>query len=94
MLLTDITAEKLLSVAEVLGVGYLSLAATFPGSFPVDGEIYKPNNRLMINIVFRRRGRNTQAINVILSHRYWLTNIVSFEKGHECIDWTSCKSFT
>jgi len=65
MLLTDITAEKLLSVAEVLGVGYLSPAATFPGSFPVDGEIYGPNNRLMINLVCRRRGRNTQAINVI-----------------------------
>jgi hypothetical protein len=65
MLLTDITAEKLLSIAEVLGVGYLSPAATFPGSFPVDGEIYGPNNRLMINLVCRRRGRNTQAINVI-----------------------------
>jgi hypothetical protein len=47
----------------VLGVGYLSPAAKFPGSFPVDGEIYGPNNRLMINLVCRRRGRNTQAIN-------------------------------
>jgi hypothetical protein len=65
MLLTDITAEELLSVAEVLGVGYLSSTATFPGSFPVDGEIYGPNNRLMMNLVCRRRGRNTQAINVI-----------------------------
>ena len=65
MLLTYITAEKLLSVAEVLGVGYLSPAATFPGSFPVDGEIYRPNNRLMINLVCRRRRKNTHAINVI-----------------------------
>jgi hypothetical protein len=65
MLLTDITAEKLLSVAEVLGVGYLSPAAKFPGSFPVDGEIYGPNNRLMINLFCRRRGGNTQPINVI-----------------------------
>ena len=62
---TDITSEKLLSVGEVLGVGYLSPAATFPGSFPVDGEIYGPNNRLMMNLVCRRRGTNTPAINVV-----------------------------
>ncbi len=65
MLFTDITAEKLLSVAKLLGVDYLSPSAIFPGSFPIDGELYGLNNRLMINLVCRRRGRNTQAINVI-----------------------------
>jgi hypothetical protein len=67
MLFTDITAEELVSVAEVLGVsgGYLSPAAIFPGAFPVDGEIYGPNNRLMMNLVCRRRGSNAQAVNVI-----------------------------
>jgi hypothetical protein len=63
--LTDMTAEELLSVAQVLGVGYLSSTATFPGSFPVDGEIYGLNNRLMMNLVCRRRGRDTPAIHVI-----------------------------
>ncbi len=65
LLFTDITAERLLSVARLLGVDYLSPAATFPGFFPVDGEIYRPNNRLMMSLVCRRRGRDTQAINVI-----------------------------
>ncbi|EGF78542.1 hypothetical protein BATDEDRAFT_90695 [Batrachochytrium dendrobatidis JAM81] len=65
MLLTDITAEELLVVAEVLGVKYLSPAATFPASFPANGEIYGLNNRLMINAVCRRPAITSQAINVI-----------------------------
>jgi hypothetical protein len=65
MLLTDITAEELLIVAERLGVEYLGPAPTFPVSFPVDGEIYGPNKRLMVNLACRRRRTNTSAINVI-----------------------------
>ena len=49
MLLTDITAEELLIVAERLGVDYLGPAPTFPVSFPVEGEIYGPNKRLTVN---------------------------------------------
>ena len=43
----------------------MSPATTFPGSFLVHGEVIGPNKRLMVNLACRRRGRNTQAINVI-----------------------------
>ena len=43
----------------------MSPAATFPVSFPVEGEIYGPNKRLMVNLACRRRGTITSAINVI-----------------------------
>jgi hypothetical protein len=66
MLLTDITAEELLNVAERLGVDYLGPAPTCPVSFPVEGEIYGPNKRLMVNLACRRRRTNTSSfINVI-----------------------------
>lgn len=65
MLFTDITAEELLKIAERLGVDYLGPAPTFPMSFPVEGEIYGPNKRLMVNLSCRRRRTNIQAINVI-----------------------------
>ena len=63
-LLTDITPEKISSVAYLLEVEYLSPATEFPGSFPIDGEVCGLNNRPMINLVCRKRG-NTDAINVI-----------------------------
>jgi hypothetical protein len=65
MLFTDITAEELLIVAERLGVDYLGPAPTFPVSFPVEGEIYGPNKRLMVNLACRRRRADTSFINVI-----------------------------
>lgn len=64
-LLTDMTAERLLSVAETLEVVYLGPAAIFPGSFPVDGEICGYNKRLMVNLACSRRGATTSAINII-----------------------------
>ena len=65
LLLTDITAEELLTIAKRLGVDYLGPAPKFPVSFPVEGEIYGPNKRLMVNLACRRRRTNIQAINVI-----------------------------
>jgi 2-hydroxychromene-2-carboxylate isomerase len=65
MLFTDIDAEELLKIAERLGVDYLGPAAEFPVSFPVEGEIYGPNKRLMVNLACRRRRTNTSAINII-----------------------------
>jgi hypothetical protein len=63
-LLTDITGQQLLNIAYLLEVEYLSPATAFPGSFPAQGAILGLNNRLMINLVCRKRG-NTDAINVI-----------------------------
>jgi hypothetical protein len=65
MLLTDITAEELLLVANLLDVEYLSAANTFPGSFPATGRIHGPHKRLMVNIVCRREGKNTKPINIV-----------------------------
>lgn len=65
IVLTDITAAELLVVAERLGVDYLGPAKTFPVSFPVEGEIYGPNKRLMVDLACFRRRTNTSAINVI-----------------------------
>jgi hypothetical protein len=65
MLFTDITAEELLTIAKRLGVDYLGPAPKFPASFPVEGEIYGPNKRLMVNLACRRRRTNTSAINII-----------------------------
>ncbi len=65
MLLTDITAEELLTIAKRLGVDYLGLTAEFPGSFPVDGRIYGNNKRLMVSLSCRREGKNSKAINII-----------------------------
>ena len=65
MLLTDITAEQLLVVAERLEVEYLSSAANFPGSFPASGVIYGLNKRLMVNLVCRRQGKSTTSLNIV-----------------------------
>ncbi len=65
MLLTDITAEELLLVANLLKVEYLSAANTFPGSFPASGRIHGPRKRLMVNLVCRREGKNAKPINIV-----------------------------
>ena len=65
MLLTDITAEELLKIAERLGVDYLGPAAEFPGSFPTSGKIHGNNKRLMVSLSCRREGKNSKAINII-----------------------------
>jgi hypothetical protein len=66
LLLTDITADELLLVAQDLGVEYLSPASIFPASFPADGIIYGLNRRLMINLACRRQSRTEQpTVNII-----------------------------
>jgi len=65
MLLTDITAEELLKIAERLGVDYLGPAAEFPGSFPTSGKIHGNNKRLMVSLSCRREGNNSKSINII-----------------------------
>jgi hypothetical protein len=65
MLLTDITADELFTVAEQLGVKHLSIATDFPGVFPVVGEIYGLNKRLMVNLVCCRRAKSAQSINIV-----------------------------
>ena len=66
LLLTDITPEELLNIAETLGVKYLG-SASFPGVFPVDGSFKGMNKRLMVNLVCKRASQisTTQAINVV-----------------------------
>ncbi len=64
-ILTDITAETLSVIANELEVDYLSPAATFPASFPVEGVIYGRNLRLFVNVVCRVRADTAQAINVV-----------------------------
>jgi hypothetical protein len=51
MLLTDITADELLSNAKRLGVDYLGSALEFPCSFPKSGKIHGNNKRLMISLL-------------------------------------------
>jgi hypothetical protein len=65
ILLTDITAEELLKIAERLGVDYLGPAAEFPSSFPVDGKIHGNNKRLMVSLSCRKEGNNSKPINII-----------------------------
>jgi hypothetical protein len=65
LLLTDITAQELLNIAESLGVEYLG-KAEFPGTFPVNGKVKGMNKRLMVNLVCKRRSRNPAAsVNII-----------------------------
>ena len=65
LLLTDITAEELLNIAESLGVEYLG-KAEFPGVFPVNGSVEGVNKRLMFNLVCKRQSRSpSPSINVV-----------------------------
>jgi hypothetical protein len=65
ILLTDITAEELLTIAKRLGVDYLGPAAEFPCSFPKSGKIHGNNKRLMVSLSCRREGNNSKPINII-----------------------------
>ena len=65
MLLTDITAEELLTIAKRLEVDYLGPAAEFPCSFPKSGKIHGNNKRLMVSLSCRRDGNNSKPINII-----------------------------
>jgi hypothetical protein len=65
MLLTDITAEELLKIAEILEGDYLGPAAEFPGSFPASGFIYGNNKRLMVSLSCCREKKDSKPINII-----------------------------
>ena len=65
MILTDISAEELLKIADRLGVDYLGPAAEFPGTFPVDGKIHGNNKRPMVSLSCCKEGNNSNAINII-----------------------------
>lgn len=56
-LLTDIDSKKLRIIAASMELEYLGLAS-FPGSFPVEGIIWAPNHRLMVNLVCRRQSKS------------------------------------
>jgi hypothetical protein len=65
MLLTDIKTKDLNVIAIAMNLEYLG-PASFPGSFPVVGEIWAPNDRLMVNLVCRRETTsNSPARNII-----------------------------
>jgi hypothetical protein len=65
MLLTDITAEELLTIAKRLEVDYLGPAAEFPCSFPNSGLIHGNNKRLMVSLSCCRKKENSKPINII-----------------------------
>jgi hypothetical protein len=56
-LLTDIGAKELREIGKVMEVEYLG-HASFPGTFPVEGTIWDPNHRLMVNLVCRRQTKS------------------------------------
>ena len=57
LLLTDIDTKVLREIARTMEVEYLG-HASFPGSFPVEGRIWVPNHRLMVNLVCRRQTKS------------------------------------
>ena len=65
-LLTDITANELLTIAaDIIEVEYLGPAAEFPCSFPTSGIIHGNNKRLMISLSCLKEGNDSKPINVI-----------------------------
>ncbi|KAK6098245.1 hypothetical protein MT418_002292 [Batrachochytrium dendrobatidis] len=56
-LLTDIDSKELRIIAAAMELEYLG-PASFPGSFPVEGTIWVPNHRLMVNLACRRRTKS------------------------------------
>jgi hypothetical protein len=66
LLLTDIDSKELRTIAAAMELEYLGPAASFPGSFPVEGTIWAPNHRLMVNLACRRRTKSdSPTCNVI-----------------------------
>jgi hypothetical protein len=64
-LLTDLGANELRSIAQMMEVDYLG-PASFPGSFPAEGRIQGLNKRLMISLVCRRQSQKEgPALNII-----------------------------
>ena len=57
LLLTDIDSKELRIIAAAIELEYLG-PASFPGSFPVEGTIWAPNHRLMVNLACRRRTKS------------------------------------
>ncbi|KAI3644706.1 hypothetical protein MP228_010870 [Amoeboaphelidium protococcarum] len=85
MLLTDITAEELLSIAKRLGVDYLGPAAEFPCCFPTSGKIHGNNKRLMVSLTCRREENNSKPINVIFLINTASPNTFLCEKAMEAL---------
>jgi hypothetical protein len=57
LLLTDIDSKELRIIAAAMELEYLG-PASFPGSFPVEGTIWAPNHRLMVNLACRHRTKS------------------------------------
>ena len=85
ILLTDITAEELLKIAEILEVDYLGPAAEFPGSFPTSGCIYGNNKRLMVSLSCCREKKNSKPINIIFLLDTGSPNTFLCEKAMETL---------
>ena len=85
MLLTDITAEELLKIAEILEVDYLGPAAEFPGSFPISGFIYGNNKRLMVSLSCCRGKKNSKPVNIIFLIDTGSPNTFLCEKALEAL---------
>jgi hypothetical protein len=65
LLLTDIDSKELRIIAEAMELEYLG-PASFPGSFPVDGRIWPPNHRLLVNLVCRRQAKSVSPTRNII----------------------------
>jgi len=85
MLLTDISADELLKIAEILEVDYLGPGAEFPGSFPTSGSIYGNNKRLMVSLSCRREKKNSKPINIIFLIDTGSPNSFLCEKAMEAL---------
>jgi hypothetical protein len=85
MLFTDITAEELLKIAELLGVDYMGPAAEFPGSFPTSGLIFGNNKRLMVSLSCCRNRNDSKAINIIFLVDTGSPNTFLCEKAMEAL---------
>lgn len=63
----DITHSTLEQVGDTyLNVKYLSTTDDFKEAYPIRGIVYRPNRRLMVNLVCRRAGDDEQPfVNII-----------------------------
>ncbi|KAI3650681.1 hypothetical protein MP228_004162 [Amoeboaphelidium protococcarum] len=87
MLLTDITAEELLKIAERLGVDYLGPAAEFPCSFPKSGKLHGNNRRLMVSLSCCKEGdNNSKPVDIIFLINTASPNTFLCEKAMEALN--------